>query len=192
MPGRNLTLTDTDRSAASTLQHLPRHPAQINLANLPAPRHGDFAIDAFPPKHKEILWCLVAAQRLPDPVLQLLVRRRLTVKLRYQSDKSSNNLAVFSVRDANDGGDFDGRMGGQPLLNLERVNILPSCGGCQLLRQYLAKSSKSVPRMIMSLNRPVIIQYPWSLKSASSPVLSHRFPSSSVINVSCVFASLFQ
>jgi len=44
----------------------------------------------------------------------------------------------------------------------------------------------------MSLNRPVMVQYPRSSKTASSPVLSHNTPSSSRTMTSSVLSELFQ
>lgn len=53
-------------------------------------------------------------------------------------------------------------------------------------------TGKYPPRMIMSLNRPVIVQYPSGVNNASSPVFNQIRPSLSVISVSPVFFVLFQ
>jgi hypothetical protein len=46
--------------------------------------------------------------------------------------------------------------------------------------------------IIMFLNLPVIVQYPFLVKNASSPVCSQTMPFSSSIITSAVFSGLFQ
>lgn len=60
-------------------------------------------------------------ERLASPGTKVLVRGAgLTCR---DLNESTNNLAIFLIRDTDNGSELDGRVGGQSLFDLEGVDV---------------------------------------------------------------------
>lgn len=161
--------------------------AQHKLLNLTTASQGYLAIAVFT-KPKNMDWRLVPSEHLPYPLLDVFESRLF--RTFFVHKKGSRYLHVAWVGYADHDGTSNRWMLDQTLFNLERVYVLTTYS--LISRCCLNCIALNPPRMMMSLNRPVMVQYPSTSRTASSPVCSHVSPCSSLMSSSAVFSGFSQ
>lgn len=172
------------------LQQILRNISEYKLPNLATTRQRNLSI-AILSQPKDMHGGLMPTQHFPDPALYVSKIRFRRICLAKQ--KRHRNFHQAGMRNTNDNRTCDRRVSNKPLFNLKRIYILASYFTHISTSQYIERTKdKNVPLMIISLNRPVIVQYPSTSNTASSPVCNHGSPYSSLKISSAVFSGFSQ
>lgn len=154
------------------------------------PRLGEVVSNARVPDPIHISRRFMAAERLLYPAGDAsIIRPRASLLL---AKETRHSFAVPLVWQSNDTGFHDARMSEEPLFNFRRYDIFAPYGGLVCETLYKTKAAMHIPRIIMSLIRPVTRQYPCSSMTPSSPVCIHTTPSESARITSAVFSAFFK